>query len=104
LSTLINHLLGDLYLCADLSALMWLNVAHQSRRPEQTENVAAQMVSLYAARLEDLGPGDFVKVDCAACRHTALLVREPDRVAAPRQARASFLLAAPMLRGAETTL
>jgi hypothetical protein len=31
------------------------------------------MVPLYAARIEDLGPGDFVKVDCAACGHTALL-------------------------------
>jgi hypothetical protein len=31
------------------------------------------MVPLYAARIEDLGPGDFVKVDCAACPHTALL-------------------------------
>ena len=31
------------------------------------------MVPLYAARIEDLGPGDFVKVDCAACKHTALL-------------------------------
>jgi hypothetical protein len=31
------------------------------------------MVPLYAARIEDLGPGDFVRVDCAACRHTALL-------------------------------
>ena len=28
---------------------------------------------LYAARIEDLGPGDFGKVDCAACRHVALL-------------------------------
>jgi hypothetical protein len=34
------------------------------------------MVPLYAARLGDLGPGDFVKVDCAACSHTALLTRE----------------------------
>jgi hypothetical protein len=33
---------------------------------EQTENIGAQMVPLYAARIEDLGPGDFVKVDCAA--------------------------------------
>jgi hypothetical protein len=33
------------------------------------------MVPLYAARIEDLGPGDFVKVDCAACEHTALLAR-----------------------------
>jgi ribosomal protein S27E len=31
------------------------------------------MVPLYAARIEDLGPGDFLKVDCSACRHTALL-------------------------------
>ena len=31
------------------------------------------MVPLYAARIEDLGPGDFVKVDCAACEHTGLL-------------------------------
>jgi hypothetical protein len=30
------------------------------------------MVPLYAACIEDLGPGDFVKVDCA-CGHTALL-------------------------------
>jgi ribosomal protein S27E len=31
------------------------------------------MVPLYAARIEDLAQGDFVKVDCAACGHTALL-------------------------------
>jgi hypothetical protein len=31
------------------------------------------MVPLYAARIGDLGPGDFVKIDCAACSHTALL-------------------------------
>jgi hypothetical protein len=31
------------------------------------------MVPLYAARIQDLGPGDFVKVDCAAREHTALL-------------------------------
>jgi hypothetical protein len=24
-------------------------------------------------RIEDLGPGDFVKLDCAACSHTAVL-------------------------------
>jgi hypothetical protein len=40
---------------------------------ERTENVGAKVVPLYAARIEDLGPGDFVKVDCAACEHTALL-------------------------------
>jgi hypothetical protein len=31
------------------------------------------LVPLYAARVEDLGPGDFVKVDCGVCDHTALL-------------------------------
>jgi hypothetical protein len=31
------------------------------------------MVPLYAARIEDLEPGDFVKVDCGACDHTGLL-------------------------------
>jgi hypothetical protein len=31
------------------------------------------MVPLYAARIEDLGPGDFLKIDCSACSHTALL-------------------------------
>jgi hypothetical protein len=31
------------------------------------------MRPLYLARIEDLGRGDFVKVDCAACRHVALL-------------------------------
>jgi hypothetical protein len=34
------------------------------------------MLPLYAARLEDLGSGDFVKVDCAACHHVALLTAE----------------------------
>jgi hypothetical protein len=34
------------------------------------------MPPLYAARIEDLGPGDFVKVDCAACQHVALLTPE----------------------------
>ena len=31
------------------------------------------MLPLYLARIEDLGRGDFVKVDCAACHHVALL-------------------------------
>jgi hypothetical protein len=31
------------------------------------------MLPLYLARIEDLGLGDFVKVDCAACHHLALL-------------------------------
>jgi hypothetical protein len=34
------------------------------------------MLPLYAARIEDLGPGEFVKVDCAACHHVALLPPE----------------------------
>jgi len=34
------------------------------------------MLPLYAARIEDLGQGDFVKVDCAACQHVALLSPE----------------------------
>jgi hypothetical protein len=34
------------------------------------------MLPLYAARIEDLGPGDLVKVDCAACYHVALLPPE----------------------------
>jgi hypothetical protein len=28
----------------------------------------------YAAKVEDLGPGDLVKIGCAACLHTALLI------------------------------
>jgi hypothetical protein len=34
------------------------------------------MLPLYAARIEDLVPGDLVKVDCAACHHVALLAPE----------------------------
>jgi hypothetical protein len=34
------------------------------------------MLPLYAARIEDLGQGDFVKVDCAACHRVALLAPE----------------------------
>ena len=32
-----------------------------------------RMVPLYQSWIEDLGSGDLVKVDCAACSHTALL-------------------------------
>jgi hypothetical protein len=42
----------------------------------QTEYSCVGPVSLYAARTEDLGPGDFVKVHRAACGHTALLTTE----------------------------
>ena len=34
------------------------------------------MLPLFAARIEHLGLGDFVKVDCAACHHVALLPAE----------------------------
>jgi hypothetical protein len=37
----------------------------------------AEMVPLSLARIEDLGPGDFVRIDCAACGHTALLTQHP---------------------------
>jgi hypothetical protein len=31
------------------------------------------MALLYACLIEDLGPGDFAKVDCSVCDHIALL-------------------------------
>jgi hypothetical protein len=31
------------------------------------------MVPLYAARIEDLGPGDFVRVECIACGPVVML-------------------------------
>jgi hypothetical protein len=31
------------------------------------------IVSLHAARVGDLGPGDFVKAECMACGHTELV-------------------------------
>jgi hypothetical protein len=34
------------------------------------------MQPFYLARIEDLGRGDLVKVDCAACHHVALLTPE----------------------------
>ena len=34
------------------------------------------MQLLYLVRVEDLGSGDFVKVDCPACHHVALLPPE----------------------------
>jgi hypothetical protein len=32
------------------------------------------MLPLYLARIEDLGRGDLLRIDCAACHHVALLV------------------------------
>ena len=40
---------------------------------EQSKNVADGMVPLYAARVQDLGPGDVVVFRCGACGHTAEL-------------------------------
>jgi hypothetical protein len=40
------------------------------------------MMPLYSARIDDLGPGDFIKVDCANYSHTALLSKASlDRLA-----------------------
>jgi len=38
------------------------------------------MVPLYAARIEDLGPGDCVRVQCIACGHDDLLRADQLRV------------------------
>jgi hypothetical protein len=38
------------------------------------------MVPLYAARIEDLGPDDFVLVECIACGHDDLLPADRLRV------------------------
>ena len=37
------------------------------------EHTSGRDAALYLARIEDLGRGDFVKVDCSACHHVALL-------------------------------
>ena len=34
------------------------------------------MLPLYLARIEDLGRGDLLRIDCAACHHVALLTPE----------------------------
>jgi len=38
------------------------------------------MKALFEARIEDLGPGDFVKVECAACGHAELLASDQLRI------------------------
>ena len=40
------------------------------------EHRGRRMLPLYAARIEDLGRGDLVKVDCASCQHVAVLTPE----------------------------
>jgi hypothetical protein len=38
------------------------------------------MVPLYAARIADLGPGDFLKIECTACGHAELLATDMLRI------------------------
>jgi hypothetical protein len=40
---------------------------------EQSKNEAGEMVPFYAARIEDLKPGDFVMVECGASGHTTTI-------------------------------
>ena len=40
---------------------------------EQSKNGAGEMVPLYAARVQDLGPDDVAVFKCGACGHTAEL-------------------------------
>jgi hypothetical protein len=37
------------------------------------QRIEPPLVPLYRARIEDLGPSDFVLVECAACGHDALI-------------------------------
>ena len=37
------------------------------------DGAAAAMKMLYEARIQHLGPDDFVKIECTACRHDALI-------------------------------
>jgi hypothetical protein len=57
------------------------------------------MLALYAARIEDLGVGDFVKIDCAACHHVALLTPPPRRC--PRRESSGFAAGAEALSRSE---
>jgi hypothetical protein len=45
-------------------------------RIEHIRNRWSEMLPLCAARIDDLGQGDLVMVDCAACHHVALLTPE----------------------------
>jgi hypothetical protein len=50
--------------------------SHEAARTIQEHEGRRGMLPLYTTRIEDLGQGDFVKVDCAACHHVALLTPE----------------------------
>src|SRR4051794_10560736 len=54
---------------------------------EQSKNRIGEMVPLYAARVQDLGPGDVVVFRCGACGHAAELPLHLDGVDAPRRHR-----------------
>jgi hypothetical protein len=41
----------------------------EARERRRTFQEKTGMLPLYLARVEDLGQGDFVKVDCAACHY-----------------------------------
>jgi hypothetical protein len=45
----------------------------RSRACEFSSGTETGIQPLYLARIEDLGRGDLVQVDCAACHHVALL-------------------------------
>jgi hypothetical protein len=47
---------------------------------EQISNSGLPMEPLYAARIQDLGHGDFVKVECIACGHVELLSPDTLRI------------------------
>ena len=53
-----------------------VGILGRSSTTRSATSSATAAASLYAARIEDLGSGDFVKVDCAACHHVALLTAE----------------------------
>src|SRR4051794_19712147 len=50
----------------------WL-IVRRSWESEQSKNEVGEMVPLYAARVQDLGPDDVAVFRCGACGHTAEL-------------------------------
>ena len=50
-----------------------LTIAAAERYLRTEQQPAAPMRPLYDARIEDLGPGDFLKVECAVCGHYELV-------------------------------
>ena len=52
-----------------------LTIAAGERYLRTERQPAAPMRPLYDARIEDLGPGDFLRVECAACGHEEMIPR-----------------------------